>query len=234
MRQLVLNFPFKRSYTIEDFFISDANALAFAWLKRWPLWASPETEGGGFIAYGPSGCGKTHLIHAFCQMTPTYLIPPQLREGAEAGDSVDAHISAGATYRSWALDDVDEWLGSRARERNLFAIVCHCHAHNKTLLLTSRQPVRACVLLADLQSRLAAMPAAAITPPDDALLAAVISKLFHDRQRHVDDEVIAFMIARMERRFDVAIRLVAELEQHAAEKQQKITIPLVKTLLVPS
>ena len=90
MRQLVLNFPFKRSYTIEDFFISDANALAFAWLKRWPRWAGLQNRGGGFVAHGPSGCGKTHLVHAFCQMTPTYLVPQQWH----GADSLDEHLAS--------------------------------------------------------------------------------------------------------------------------------------------
>ena len=54
--------------------------------------------------------------------------------------------------------------------------------------------------LPDLASRLRAAPSVAIAPPDDRLLAAVLVKLFADRQVRVAPEVIAFLLRRMERR----------------------------------
>ena len=51
------------------------------------------------------------------------------------------------------------------------------------MLLTARRPVAGWPLgLPDLASRLRAAPAVAIGPPDDALLGALLVKLFADRQ----------------------------------------------------
>ena len=131
-------------------------------------------------------------------------------------------LLAGATYESWALDDADSWVDNDKGERNLFAVVRHCDNHKKTLLLTAQRAVRDwSIQLADLHSRLAAMPSAAIMPPDDALLSALITKLFHDRQRKLDDDVVAFMVSRMERRFDVAIALVGALRAARRRKTAK-------------
>ena len=38
-----------------------------------------------------------------------------------------------------------------------------------------------------------------LEPPDDALLAAVLVKLFADRQLEVDDRLIDFLVHRIER-----------------------------------
>ena len=45
----------------------------------------------------------------------------------------------------------------------------------------------------DLASRLRALPVVALTAPDDALLRAVLVKLFADRQLAVDESLVAFL-----------------------------------------
>ena len=46
--------------------------------------------------------------------------------------------------------------------------------------------------MADLASRLRALPVVALTAPDDALLRAVMVKLFADRQLAVDESLVGF------------------------------------------
>ena len=70
-----------------------------------------------------------------------------------------------------------------------------------------RPPARWPIALPDLASRLRAAPAAAIGPPDDALLAAVLVKHFADRQVRVAPGVIGFAVRRMERSFAAAAAL---------------------------
>ena len=85
--------------------------------------------------------------------------------------------------------------------------------------------------LADLRSRLVASTAVAIGPPDDALIAAVLVKLFADRQLKVDEEVIAYMMARMERSLEEARRLVGLVDGTALAERRNITVPLVRRVL---
>ena len=62
--------------------------------------------------------------------------------------------------------------------------------------------------IADLRSRMNAAPAVSVGRPDDALIGAVLIKLFTDRQLHVGSEVIGFLLARIERSFAAAHRLL--------------------------
>ena len=56
--QLIFDFPFKRSYLSQDFYVSENNVNAYKLIESWPNWSSR------FInIFGPKGCGKTHLIN---------------------------------------------------------------------------------------------------------------------------------------------------------------------------
>ena len=104
-------------------------------------------------------------------------------------------------HRACALDDADPVLDEQA----LLSIYNRLQERRGHLLLTARTPVGAWTLrLPDLASRLRAAPAVAIGAPDDALLGAVLLKLFADRQLVVSEAVIEYLVRRMERSFDAA------------------------------
>jgi len=103
------------------------------------------------------------------------------------------------------------------------------------LLLTATEPpARWPALLPDLRSRLSAAPTVGVEAPDDALLAALLVKLFSDRQVVVGEEVVLFLVRQMERSFDAARRLVAALDKAALSEQRGITIPLARAVLARS
>ena len=56
--QLIFNFPFKRNYLKQDFYVSKNNFNAFKLIESWPKWPSRLVN-----IFGPRGCGKTHLIN---------------------------------------------------------------------------------------------------------------------------------------------------------------------------
>ena len=57
-KQLIFNFPFKKTYSSQDFYVSKNNFNAFKLIESWPQWPSR------FInIFGPKGCGKTHLAN---------------------------------------------------------------------------------------------------------------------------------------------------------------------------
>jgi chromosomal replication initiation ATPase DnaA len=85
--------------------------------------------------------------------------------------------------------------------------------------------------LPDLRSRLVAMPGIAMLAPDDALIGAVLLKLFADRQLSVSEDVIVFLLHHMERSFAAARRLVAALDRAALVAQRRITVPLARQVL---
>jgi chromosomal replication initiation ATPase DnaA len=101
-----------------------------------------------------------------------------------------------------------------------------------SLLLVAREPPASWpIALPDLASRLRAAPVAAIAPPDDALLAAVLVKHFADRQVRVAPGLIGFLLRRMERSFAAAGALAARLDRLALGAGRPITVPLARRAL---
>ena len=56
MSQLVFEFPFKKKYFEQDFYVSKNNFSAYKLIESWPHWA-----GKWLNVFGASGSGKTHL-----------------------------------------------------------------------------------------------------------------------------------------------------------------------------
>jgi chromosomal replication initiation ATPase DnaA len=87
--------------------------------------------------------------------------------------------------------------------------------------------------LPDLKSRLMAAPAAELGSPDDTLMAVVLTKLFSDRQIFVPQEVIEFILPRIERSF-LSLRDIADkIDRRALAEKRPVTVPLVKEILAP-
>ncbi|MDP6788528.1 MAG: DnaA/Hda family protein [Rhodospirillales bacterium] len=216
-RQLPLDFDHRPALGGEEFVVTPSNAEAVAWIDRWPDWPGP-----ALALHGPPGCGKTHLAQVFAAGAGACL----LGAGELAAGGPDD-----LTAPACVVDDAETVLAQGLEEALL-------HLHNRLaeagrhlLLAARRPPARWTVALEDLRSRLNAASAIAIKPPDDTLIAAVLVKLFADRQLRVDSDVVSFMVARMDRSFDAARRLVAALDAAALAERRNITVPLARRVV---
>ena len=70
----------------------------------------------------------------------------------------------------------------------------------------------------------------ALDAPDDALLRAVIVKLFADRQLAVDESLVAYLATRIERSFAAARAAVAALDREALRLKRPVTRALAGEL----
>lgn len=201
--QLPFDLGSRSAYGREDFFVSECNAHAVAWLDRWPDWPSPL-----LILQGNKGSGKTHLAHVFKE---------RLAGKALICDDIDAALARKSSY---------------ALEQDIF------HAYNRfagsgiPLLLTSvLPPAQWHIKLADLRSRIAAAPVVKLGSPDDQLMAVVMTKMFSDRQIYVGQDVVSYVLKRIERSFAAIGVAVAAIDQAALAQKRAITVPLVKAVL---
>src|SRR5690606_40321155 len=87
------------------------------------------------------------------------------------------------------------------------------------------------VALPDLESRLRAAAVVEVAEPDDALLEGVITKLFADRQLSVEPNLVTYLVRRMERSLDAAMRLVDRLDRAALEEKTRITRAFAASVL---
>lgn len=85
--------------------------------------------------------------------------------------------------------------------------------------------------LPDLASRLAATPQVKLGEPDDELLSAVLAKLFAERGIKVGDDLIRWLVVRIERSLVAAAAVVAVLDTAALARRRAITIPLAREVV---
>jgi chromosomal replication initiation ATPase DnaA len=115
-------------------------------------------------------------------------------------------------------------------ERALFHLLNLAREDEAFVLLTARTaPARSAIR--DLGSRLKALPVVALAPPDDALLRAVLVKLFADRQLAVDESLISYVVMRIERSFAAARAVAARLDAEAMRQKRPLTRALAAELL---
>ena len=210
--QLRLAFEHHPATGPEAFMPAPGNREALAWLARWPDWPAP-----ALVLHGPQGCGKSHLARIWATRTGARWLDGRALTDAEPSE----HWTA-------VLDDADPV----ADEGALLSIYNRLQERRGHLLITACRPVGAWTLrLPDLASRLRAAPAAAIGAPDDALLGAVLLKLFADRQLVVSEAVVEYLVRHMERSFDAARRVVADLDGASLRQQRPITVALARALL---
>ena len=209
MAQLVLDLGHRPALGREHFLVAPSNEAAVGWLDRWPDWPAP-----ALLVHGPPGCGKSHLVEAW-----------RARSGASV--ERDPARLGEARVRVLALDDAD-----RMSERDLLHLYnIVAEARGQVLLTAPRPPALWEVRLPDLRSRLLAAPSVAIGAPDDALLGAVLVKLFADRQLQVGAEVIDWLLRRIERSFAGARDAVARLDAAALVLKRPVTVPLAREVL---
>ena len=204
----------------EDFLVAPSNADAVAWLDRWPAWPAP-----ALTVFGPDGCGKTHLSQVWRARSHAVVTRGDMLDSAE----VPALL---APANAVVVEDADAVSGRPEREEALFHLYNLAREqHGHLLLLSRKAPSRWRTRLADLRSRIKGAPAVEVRPPDDALLAAVLVKLFADRQLRPGLEVVSYLLARMERSLDSARRLVAALDHASLAAHRGVTVPLAREVL---
>jgi chromosomal replication initiation ATPase DnaA len=214
-RQLALDLPVRPALGREAFFVSPANANALAAIDAWTTW-----PGRRHLLVGPAGSGKTHLAHVWAALSGARIVA--------ARDIGTDDVPALAAAPAVTVEDIDR----EADEAALFHLLNLTLTEGTPLLLTATvHPNERPPALPDLASRLAAMPVARLEPPDDALLQAVLVKLFEDRQITVSPDVISYLLARIERSLDAARRTVSALDAAALAERRPVTRQLARSIL---
>jgi chromosomal replication initiation ATPase DnaA len=202
--------PFRR----EDFIASEAAGPALALLDAWPNW-----RGGALALVGPAGSGKTHLASAWAE---------------QAG----ARVLTGARWTLASLDELEggpvllEDADRGGLEELLFHLINMAPHPGGSLLLTARTPPAVWPApLPDLRSRLNALPVAALPEPDDIVLTALLDKFFRERNIRPPEDLLPYLVWRIERSAPKAREIVRRLDEKADAEQRPISRALAREIL---
>lgn len=215
-RQLAFVLPHEESRSRDNFLEGPANAAALALIDAWPEWPNR-----AMMLVGPEGSGKSHLAaiwaeSAGARSTTAHALSPV---------SVPAALATGAVV-------VEDLRAGDFDERALFHLLNLAREDAAFVLITARLPASALqVELRDLGSRLRALPAASLLPPDDQLFRALIVKFSADRQLSVDEAVVGYIASRIERSYAAARQAIDLLDREALRLGRPITRALAAELL---
>jgi len=206
-RQLALALPHDENFSRDDFLIGGSNEAALKLVERWPDW--PDRA---LALIGPEGAGKSHLAAVWADIAGARRISAR----ALGETNLPAALATGALV----IEDADE----EVEDAPLFHLLNLMRQHEAFVMMTVRTPpTNWRIGLADLASRLRAIPTVELSAPDDALLRAVMVKLFSDRQLAVDEPLIAYLSTRIERSFAAARAMVNDLDGEALRQKRPVT-----------
>jgi chromosomal replication initiation ATPase DnaA len=205
-RQLRLPLQRDPSLRREDFVVSAANAEAVRLVDSWPAW-----PGGCLALVGPEGSGKTHLAHAWAA---------RARATVPGGGQTAAQGPV-------LIEDADRFADAEA----LFHLINRAPVDGGLLLTSRLRPVAWPAALPDLRSRLNALTVAELHEADDELLQQVILKLFRERNIRPSEDVLPYMLRRIERSVAAARDLVERIDEAADAEQRPVSRVLVRQIL---
>jgi chromosomal replication initiation ATPase DnaA len=209
--QLPLPFPHQPRFEAADFVAAPSNQEALTWLGAdWP-----EQR---LALFGPAGCGKSHLLHIWAERSGAVLL---------AGPAV-TDLDAVPLEGGLALDDAD----TIRDETLLFHLLNTARDRALRLLLAGQTaPARWPVRLPDLSSRLRAITAVEVRPPDDELLAALLKRLIADRQLVVTEATQDWMLLHLPRSPALLREAIARLDRESLVAGAPITRALATQVL---
>jgi hypothetical protein len=215
--QLPLPFPRVLLPEAVDVVHAPCNDAALAWLERVSDWPQ-----GQLALWGVGGCGKTQLLRRWADAAGAHCLTgpnlPRLDELPELA------FTAGL-----AIDDGDAITDDATL---LHLLNAAAEAHLPVLLAARAPPARWPVRLPDLASRLRAITAVEILPPDDLLLRVLLARLLADRQHRVPLPTQEWLLARLPRTPGALREAVARLDRAALGGSGGITRRLARHELV--
>jgi chromosomal replication initiation ATPase DnaA len=215
-RQLAFALPHAESLTRDNFLEGPANAAGLALIDSWPEWPNRI-----MLLVGPEGSGKSHLAAIWAEQAGARSTTAH----ALTATAVPGALATGALV-------VEDLRSSDFDDRALFHLMNLAREDGAFVLVTAREPPSAFEIeLRDLRSRLRAIPAVSLLPPDDQLFRALIVKFCADRQLAVDESVVSYLATRIERSYAAARQAVELLDAEALRLGRPVSRALAAELL---
>ena len=214
-KQLIFNFPFKKSYLSQDFYVSKNNFEAFKLIESWPKWP------GRFVnIYGPKGCGKTHLINILKEKIQCVLTTAR---------KVDRKILDKYKLKECLIIDDFE---NNINEDLLYSIINLATQDNKYLIISTLNSIKKFnVELKDLSSRFTSFIDIGIDLPTDDLLRVILTKNFSDKQIRISGKTIDYILKNIDRSYEQVNLFTNSVDSLSLRKAKPINLQLIKKAL---
>ena len=213
--QLIFNFPFKKNYLQQDFYVSKNNFNAFKLIESWPNWPSRLIN-----IFGPTGCGKTHLVNILKSKIQSTIISPNI-----VSEDI---LKKYKTKECLIIDD----FNNDKDEKILYSIINQAYQDNKYLIISSPISIKSFqTKLLDLKSRFSSFIDIGIDLPTDDLIRVILTKNFSDKQIQVSQKNIEYILKNIERSYEKINTFSNSIDSLSLTKAQPIKLNLIKKVL---
>lgn len=180
--------------------------------------------------WGPTGCGKTHLLKALAQSCQVAGRCAGWWDGASPDWA--AQVSVVDFDPAWSIlifDDVDR-LDAHAQQA-VFALLVEAQSRGVTWAASGRVPPIDLPLRDDLRTRIGWGHIFCLEPLDDADTLGVLRQEADRRGIFLSDEVMDYLLSRMERDLGFLMRLLDRLDDFALSHHRAVTVPLLRQMM---
>ena len=214
-QQLIFNFPFKKTYFSQDFYVSKNNFNAFKLIQSWPQWPSR------FInIFGPQGCGKTHLANILSSKIGSLII--------SANKIDNGVIGKYKTKECLIIDDFNNDI----EENLLYSIINLALQDNKYLIISSPISLKKFkIKLKDLNSRFTSFIEVGIDLPTDDLIKVILTKNFSDKQISISKKNIDYILNNIDRSYEKINLFSNSIDNLSLERAKPVNLQLIKDVL---
>jgi len=226
--QIALPLSFDRHFSFDNFITEHADFVVDS-LKS--LLASGSESIVGL--WGGPDSGKTHLLNACALFAREQLINFQLYDGHQLVACDPAEFDEFDSNTLLIVDNLDAACGNRDWEAFFYGYINQCRDLDRRLVFSlSRKPQDLNCVLPDFQSRLSWGLLLELAVPGDLEIEHVISSRARLLGLTLSKEVLAYMLNHFSRRLSDQIQLLRKLDAVSLSAQKKITIPLIKQVLM--
>ena len=213
--QLIFNFPFKRNYLKQDFYVSENNFKAFRLIESWPKWPSRLVN-----IFGPRGCGKTHLIN---------ILKTKINSVIKLSNNISVDVLK--EYKTKECLIIDNYKGD-VDEKILYSLINQANQDNKYIIISSLTSIKKLkTTLEDLKSRFTSFVDIGIDLPTDDLIRVILTKNFSDKQIQVSEKNIEYILRNIERSYEKINTFSNSIDSLSLTKAQPIKLHLIKKVL---
>ena len=213
--QLILDFPEKKIYLKEDFYVSSSNSEVYNFVSSWPKWIKRIVN-----IFGTTGSGKTHIASILKNKTSFLEVK---------SDSLSDEIFL--KFKTKELLIIEN-LDKKISESLLFSLWNSALQDNKYILITSNESINTYKFKSpDLSSRVKSCVNIGIKLPTDDLISVVLAKNFSDRQIKVEKKHIDYIIKRIDRSYEKISQFISLLDKYSLKKGTPFSLKLIKDVL---
>jgi chromosomal replication initiation ATPase DnaA len=224
MTQFLFKFGKKINYSADDYVVSKANNDIYSYMNNWCNIASNNVTNKYakcMLIKGEKRSGKTHLCTIFARNNFAKFISKSNLKNDNLIDLVNS--------RDCFI--IDDFNLVKKHQQEIYSLINLIVEKNKTLIITIENNSLSSITLPDLLSRLNAFHIETLDKPDDLLCNAILTKNFIDRQLKVNQDVIDYLLARIERSYESLAKIIEIIDLKSMQMKREVTIPLVKEIL---